>query len=66
MAWQWKPPIQEWGRKLSDVHQTFSANRAGTMFDVFERLVLLRAVAVHALPDVFMACEYSLRREIGS
>ena len=66
MAWQWKPPIQEWGRKLSDVHQTFSANRAGTMFDVCERFVLLRAVAVHALPDVFMACEYSLRREIGS
>ena len=31
-----------------------------------ERFVLLRAVAVHALPDVFMACEYSLRREIGS
>ena len=33
------------------MHQTLSANRAGTMFDVCERLVQPRVVAVHTIPD---------------
>ena len=40
--------IWEWGLEL--VHQILSANRTGTMFDVCERLVLLRAVSVHTAP----------------
>ena len=33
--------------------QTFSTNRSGTMFDVCERLVPPRAIAVHRIPDSF-------------
>ena len=32
------------------MHQILSANHTGTMFDVCERLVLLRAVSVHTAP----------------
>ena len=32
------------------MHQILSANRTGTMFDVCERLVPLRAVSVHTAP----------------
>ena len=35
------------------VHQTLSANRRGTMFDVCERLVPSWALAVHTIPDGF-------------
>ena len=33
--------------------QTLSANRSSTIFDVCERLVPLRAVAVHTIPVSF-------------
>ena len=35
------------------VHQTLSANRADTLFNVCERLVPPRAVAAHIIPDNF-------------
>ena len=35
------------------MHQALSANRASTMFDVCERLVQPRVVAVHTIPDSF-------------
>ena len=35
------------------LHQTLSANRARTVFDVCEQLVPPRVVAVHAIPDGF-------------
>ena len=35
------------------MQQALSANRAGTMFDVCERLVPPQAVVVHTIPDSF-------------
>ena len=61
---RWKEICRSEVRYL--VHQTLSANRSSTIFDVCERLVPLRAVAVHSKPNSFFHVgtkSYSLYNE---
>ena len=42
------------------MHQNLSANRAGMVFDVYERRLPPRAVAIHIIPDNF-PCRHKIK-----
>ena len=47
------------------MHQTLSANRAGAMFSVCERLGLPRAVVVHTIRIAFHGASKSYRYSVN-
>ena len=49
----------------NSVYQTLSANRAGAMFSVCERLGLPRAVAVHTIRIAFHGASKSYRYSVN-